>query len=261
STPEPTAYKVPCLMEDHMYRMGIAWQNASYNQPPHLGYSLAESLGIDRATYKTQTANHAPEKVVPPAPTTGEETVSAPSADKGTKVGTCYTVGMYEEFTDSQGKVRTGNNNNTITINVNEGYKIVSMTLKGHSNNSSSLADRSITMTNVAVDGVDINEASLKFPGGTAGQTDVTRTINMDAKQNIVLTFDNSNIVTKEEDPNGKNKQLIVTITLNYEKTTAVQGIAEVAAQASEVLKVLVNGKFVILKDGKEFNAAGQLVR
>ena len=261
STPEPTAYKVPCLMEDHMYRMGIAWQNASYNQPPHLGYSLAESLGIDRATYKTQTANHAPEKVVPPVPSTGEETVSAPSADKGTKVGTCYTVGMYEEFTDSQGKVRTGNNNNTITINVNEGYKIVSMTLKGHSNNSSSLADRSITMTNVAVDGVDINEASLKFPGGTAGQTDVTRTINMEATQNIVLTFDNSNIVTKEEDANGKNKQLIVTITLNYEKTTAVNGIAEVAAQASEVLKVLVNGKFVILKAGKEFNAAGQLVR
>ena len=261
STPEPTMYKVPCLMEDHMYRMGIAWQNASYNQPPHLGYSLAEKLGIDRATYTTQTANHAPEKVVPPAPSTGEETIGAPSVDKGEKVGTCYTVGMYEEFTDSQGKVRTGNNNNTITINVNEGYKIVSMTLKGHSNNSSSLADRSITMTKVAVDGVDINEASLKFPGGTAGQTDVTRTINMDAKQNIVLTFDNSNIVTKEEDPNGKNKQLIVTITLNYEKTTAVQGIAEVASQASEVLKVLVNGKFVILKAGKEFNAVGQLVK
>jgi rhamnogalacturonan endolyase len=261
STPEPTKYKVPCLMEDHMYRMGIAWQNASYNQPPHLGYSLAEKLGIDRATYTTQTANHAPEKVVPPAPSTGEETIGAPSVDKGEKVGTCYTVGMYEEFTDSQGKVRTGNNNNTITINVNEGYKIVSMTLKGHSNNSSSLADRSITMTKVAVDGVDINEASLKFPGGTAGQTDVTRTINMEATQNIVLTFDNSNIVTKEEDPNGKNKQLIVTITLNYEKTTAVQGIAEVASQASEVLKVLVNGKFVILKAGKEFNAAGQLVK
>ena len=261
STPEPTKYKVPCLMEDHMYRMGIAWQNASYNQPPHLGYYLPDYLGVDGNTYTTQTANHAPEKVVPPAPSTGEEIVGAPSADKGTKVGTCYTIGMYEEFTDTQGKVRTGNNNNTITINVNEGYKITSMTLQGHSNNSSSLADRSIIMTNVAVDGTDINEASLKFPGGTAGTADVTRTINMEATQNIVLTFDNSNIVTKEEDPNGKNKQLIVTITLNYEKTTAVQGIAEVAAQLSKVLKVLVNGKFVILRDGKEFNAAGQLVK
>ena len=61
STPEPTAYRVPCLMEDHMYRLGIAWQNSSYNQPPHLGYYLPAYLGVDGDTYTTQTANHAPE--------------------------------------------------------------------------------------------------------------------------------------------------------------------------------------------------------
>lgn len=33
-------YRVPTLMHDHTYRMGIAWQNAAYNQPPHLGYYL-----------------------------------------------------------------------------------------------------------------------------------------------------------------------------------------------------------------------------
>ena len=27
-------------MHDHVYRMGITWQNAAYNQPPHLGYYL-----------------------------------------------------------------------------------------------------------------------------------------------------------------------------------------------------------------------------
>ena len=61
STPEPTAYRVPCLMEDHMYRLGVAWQNSSYNQPPHLGYYLPAHLGVDGDTYTTQTANHAPE--------------------------------------------------------------------------------------------------------------------------------------------------------------------------------------------------------
>ena len=61
STPEPTAYRVPCLMEDHMYRLGVAWQNSSYNQPPHLGYYLPAYLGVDGDTYNTQTANHAPE--------------------------------------------------------------------------------------------------------------------------------------------------------------------------------------------------------
>lgn len=40
-------YKVPCLMEDHVYRMGVAWQNSSYNQPPHLGYSLPIALGLE----------------------------------------------------------------------------------------------------------------------------------------------------------------------------------------------------------------------
>lgn len=47
STPEPTKYKVPCLMEDHVYRMGVVWQNSSYNQPPHLGYYLPDYLGVD----------------------------------------------------------------------------------------------------------------------------------------------------------------------------------------------------------------------
>ena len=42
STVTTTQYPVPCLMTDHLYRMGIVWQNASYNQPPHLGYYLPD---------------------------------------------------------------------------------------------------------------------------------------------------------------------------------------------------------------------------
>ncbi len=32
----PTDYRVVTLMHDHIYRMGVAWQNVSYNQPPHV---------------------------------------------------------------------------------------------------------------------------------------------------------------------------------------------------------------------------------
>ena len=46
TTTEPTEYRIPTLMHDHTYRMGIAWQQAGYNQPPHLGYYLP-----DYATY------------------------------------------------------------------------------------------------------------------------------------------------------------------------------------------------------------------
>ena len=38
----PTTYRVVTPMHDHIYRMGIVWQNVSYNQPPHLGYYLPD---------------------------------------------------------------------------------------------------------------------------------------------------------------------------------------------------------------------------
>ena len=44
STTTPTNYRVPCLMLDHTYRMGIAWQQVAYNQPPHLGYYLPDYI-------------------------------------------------------------------------------------------------------------------------------------------------------------------------------------------------------------------------
>ena len=40
STSIPTQYRVTTLMHDHVYRMGIVWQNVAYNQPPHLGYDI-----------------------------------------------------------------------------------------------------------------------------------------------------------------------------------------------------------------------------
>ena len=42
STNIPTNYRVPTLMHDHVYRMGVAWQNVGYNQPPHLGFYLPD---------------------------------------------------------------------------------------------------------------------------------------------------------------------------------------------------------------------------
>ena len=44
STWTKTSYAVPTLMHDHVYRMGVAWQNTAYNQPPHLGYYLPDYI-------------------------------------------------------------------------------------------------------------------------------------------------------------------------------------------------------------------------
>ncbi len=44
STAYETNYRVPTLMHDHLYRMGVAWENVAYNQPPHLGYFLPDYI-------------------------------------------------------------------------------------------------------------------------------------------------------------------------------------------------------------------------
>ena len=49
----PTNYVIPTLIEDEVYRLGIAWQNVGYNQPAHLSYSLTEGL---RTSVITATA-------------------------------------------------------------------------------------------------------------------------------------------------------------------------------------------------------------
>ncbi|MBR5535298.1 MAG: hypothetical protein IKU60_01485 [Clostridia bacterium] len=46
TTTIPTEFSIPSLMTDHTYRMGIVWQNSSYNQPPHLGYYLESGIRL-----------------------------------------------------------------------------------------------------------------------------------------------------------------------------------------------------------------------
>jgi hypothetical protein len=40
STPFPTRHGFTTLLHDPLYRLGVAWQNVAYNQPPHVSYYL-----------------------------------------------------------------------------------------------------------------------------------------------------------------------------------------------------------------------------
>ncbi|MCZ8518551.1 MULTISPECIES: rhamnogalacturonan lyase [Paenibacillus] len=44
TTSVPTATKLHTLMHDPVYRLGVAWQNVGYNQPPHTGYYLGTGM-------------------------------------------------------------------------------------------------------------------------------------------------------------------------------------------------------------------------
>ena len=40
TTPYPTTHRFVTLMQDPVYRLGVAWQNTAYNQPPHTSFYL-----------------------------------------------------------------------------------------------------------------------------------------------------------------------------------------------------------------------------
>jgi rhamnogalacturonan endolyase len=44
TTTLPTAHRLPTLMHDPIYRLSIAWQNVSYNQPAHPGFYLGPAM-------------------------------------------------------------------------------------------------------------------------------------------------------------------------------------------------------------------------
>lgn len=44
TTTIPTDHKIYTLMHDPQYRLSVAWQNVSYNQPPHPGFYLGEDM-------------------------------------------------------------------------------------------------------------------------------------------------------------------------------------------------------------------------
>jgi rhamnogalacturonan endolyase len=44
STTLPTQRRLHTLMHDPIYRLGVAWQNVSYNQPPHTGFHLGADM-------------------------------------------------------------------------------------------------------------------------------------------------------------------------------------------------------------------------
>lgn len=41
----PTNHRFVTLMQDPIYRLGIAWQNVAYNQPPHPGFYIGDEMG------------------------------------------------------------------------------------------------------------------------------------------------------------------------------------------------------------------------
>ena len=109
-------------------------------------------------------------------------------------------------------KMRTGNSGNTITLNVNSGYTITRVSIAAKSNNKAA----TIGLTSTTVDGgSNIMTGTTTFPISTAESavTFDTDGTAINAKNNIVFTFDNSAI---DGTTDKKNKQILATIKVWY---------------------------------------------
>lgn len=49
TTTYPTEHRIHTLMHDPIYRLGVAWQNVAYNQPPHTGFFLGHGMAAPPA--------------------------------------------------------------------------------------------------------------------------------------------------------------------------------------------------------------------
>lgn len=252
STPEPTDYTVPCLMEDHTYRMGIAWQNSSYNQPPHLGYYLPDYLHVDGTTYTTHVSNHAPAPAPAPEATTGEATLKPAAADKAVAETVCVTTAadmMTASEKDGYVKMRCNTLGNTWQFTVKPGYKITKIVIDARSNNTKTTA--TIDATSLTADGAEQLTQPFTFP-----TTNATLTCdNLAATGNITVAFDTSNIGDLPDDHTGKNAQLYARVTFTYEKVTGIDAMA--ATPRTHIVKAARGGQITI----GNYNTAGQQIK
>lgn len=53
----PTDYMFTTFLQDHQYRMAVAWQNTGYNQPPHQSYYIGYDMDLAYSTVTVRTAD------------------------------------------------------------------------------------------------------------------------------------------------------------------------------------------------------------
>ncbi len=92
-----TDHRIPTLMHDPVYRLGVAWQNIAYNQPPHTSFFLGE--GMAPAPHPRATFIGAPEGLREPVPGAAADAPARAvlSDDNGWDTGLddgAYTVSM-----------------------------------------------------------------------------------------------------------------------------------------------------------------------
>ena len=94
TTVDVTDHRLRTLQSDPVYRLGVAWQNTAYNQPPHTSYFLGQDMKAPAAPSITYTGEDAgPGELVDPEPSF----VPGPAGAKDLKESTRVDLGLAGE--------------------------------------------------------------------------------------------------------------------------------------------------------------------
>lgn len=145
-------------------------------------------------------------------------------------------------------KLRTNQSSNTITLNVNSGYKVTGVSISANSNNTGA----AIILTSTTIDGgSNIMGENTTFPAsGSDAVTYSTGAIS--ASSSIVFTFNNSQI---DGTDGKKNSQILASIEVTYMTPTEV----EVANAIAECKKYETSPEFAIYIDGGSYASAAEV--
>ncbi|MCD8181267.1 MAG: bacterial Ig-like domain-containing protein, partial [Firmicutes bacterium] len=119
TTTTETDYKIKTLMQDPVYRSGVAAEQTAYNQPPHVGFYLSEDVFYGTLTGITVTPSTTTYYVGDEFSTDGL-TVTANYSDADDRAVTDYSISGYDPLISGEQTITVKylNNKATYTVNV-----------------------------------------------------------------------------------------------------------------------------------------------
>lgn len=188
--------------------------------------------------------------------------------DKTAWVGTSVTVSAQAMTGSDQNKKKDGDGSEvnyvkfrtnmdgyTMTFTVNENYKVTGIRVRAYSNNKVS----KVKLASVSVDAVAVTPFTVvEFPGSDANTTATYEKTGLEAKSNIVLTFNNDDIITDPKaegyDSNNKNCQIMANIVITYELDATTYTVTYKANNGTEEADV-VDDNALTVQDNNTFTA------
>lgn len=198
----------------------ITVSSGSYSSSIWSGLNLSNSSATLTTTANFRVTQMVVTYTTAETPSGLFETITTSSTERtawpGTSVTTSanmMTTGKHTLNEVDYLKYRTGDDNSTWTFNVNQGYKVTGISIKGYSNNSVA----NIPMTSMTIDGGSniLSESFTFTPKGNDNTgIKIFTKAGLSARKKIVCTFDNSYVTTTSGD---NQKQIAAVITIYYE--------------------------------------------